>query len=60
MSFSYALCSEVFKTPVEETIRSVAALGFQGIEVAPFTIAPSVDDISESRRREIRQVAEGE
>ena len=60
MSFSYALCSEVFKTPIEETIRSVAALGFQGIEVAPFTIAPSVDDISESRRREIRQIAAGE
>ncbi len=60
MSFSYALCSEVFKTPIEETIRSVAALGFQGIEVAPFTIAPSVDDISESRRREMRQIAAGE
>ena len=60
VSFPYALCSEVFKTPIEETIRAVAALGFQGIEIAPFTIEPDVNDISDGRRREIRRVAEGE
>ena len=60
MSFSYALCSEVFKTPIEETLRAVAALGFQGIEVAPFNIAESVEDVSEARRNEIRQVAASE
>lgn len=58
MSFSFALCSEVFKTPIEETFRTVAALGFQGIEIAPFNIAESVEEVSAKRRREIRQAAE--
>ena len=58
MSFSFALCSEVFKTPIEETIRAVADLGFQGIEIAPFNLAPSVDDVSATRRAEVRQCAE--
>lgn len=60
MSFRYALCSEVYKLPVEETLRRVSAIGFDGLEVAPFTIAESVDDISPARRAEIRRVAEGE
>ena len=57
MSYKYALCSEVFKTPIEETIRSVAAIGFDGIEIAPFNVAPSVDDVSTDRRRELRQIS---
>ena len=60
MSFRYALCSEVFETPIEETIKTVAQLGFDGIELAPFNVAENVDDVSDARRREIRAVAEGE
>ncbi len=52
-----ALCSEVFKTPIEETIRTVAEIGFDGIEIAPFNVAESVDDVSQERRREIRTIA---
>ena len=58
MSFRYALCSEVFKTPIDETIRTVAEIGFDGIEIAPFNVANSVDDVSAERREEIRKVAE--
>ena len=60
MGFSYALCSEVFSGAIEETVRQVAAIGFDGIEIAPFTIADSVDDISAERRKEIRKICEGE
>lgn len=53
----YALCSEVFKTPIEETIRSVADIGFDGVEIAPFNVAESVDDVSPGRRAAIRKLA---
>jgi sugar phosphate isomerase/epimerase len=60
MSFRFALCSEVFRSPLEETLRTVARLGFDGIEVAPFNVAPSVEDVSDARRAELRQVARDE
>lgn len=53
----FALCSEVFQTPIDETIRRVAEIGFDGIEIAPFNVAESVDDISPARRAEIRDLA---
>jgi sugar phosphate isomerase/epimerase len=55
----FALCSEVFKTPLEETIRRVAEIGFDGIEIAPFNAAPTVDEVSPGRRRELARVAAG-
>src|SRR5262245_43828174 len=57
MKFKLALCSEVYKLPIDDTIRRVAELGFQGIEIAPFNVAESVEDVSSARRREIVQVA---
>lgn len=56
MKFSF--CSEVFSTPIEETISQIAEIGFDGIEIAPFNMAESVDDISAQRRREVRKHAE--
>lgn len=55
MSFKFALCSEVYQTPIEETVERVAAIGFDGIEIAPFNVAPSVDDVSEKQRADIRR-----
>ncbi len=57
MSFKLALCSEVFKTPIVDTIQTVAELGFDGIEIAPFTVAESVDDVSAEERKAIRGCA---
>ena len=57
MAFRIALCSEVYKLPLEETIVRVAKLGFDGIEIAPFTVAESVEDVSHERRTTIRNVA---
>lgn len=38
----YALCNEMFgETPHEEVFATVRRLGYTGIEIAPFTLAPS-------------------
>jgi sugar phosphate isomerase/epimerase len=58
MDYRFALCSEVYKTSIDDTIRRVAEIGFHGIEIAPFHVAPSVDEVPVARRREIRRVAE--
>jgi sugar phosphate isomerase/epimerase len=55
----YAICNETFESwPHERICEYVAALGYQGLELAPFTLAPRITDVSPERRREIRSVAE--
>jgi sugar phosphate isomerase/epimerase len=58
LSFRFALCSEVYKTAIDDTIRSIAEIGFDGIEIAPFNVAESADDVSPARRRGLRRLAE--
>ncbi len=58
MSYKLSLCSEVYDLPIEDTLRNVADLGFDGIEIAPFNVAESVDDVSANRRAEIRNIAD--
>ena len=53
----FAICSEVWKTPIEETIRRAADLGFDGIEIAPFNVAADIQDVPPARRKEIRAIA---
>lgn len=53
----YAFCSEVFKGPIESTIRHLAEIGYDGIEIAPFNVAEDVEEVSAKRRTEIRNVA---
>ena len=55
-----AICNETFGDwPFERVFALAAECGYQGIEVAPFTIANDVTDIPAERRREIRKQAEG-
>lgn len=55
----FALCNEMFgDRPMAEIASTAARLGYQGIEVAPFTLAPSVMEITDAKRRETRQVIE--
>ncbi len=52
----FAVCNELFKDwDFEKTLRFVSEVGYQGIEIAPFTLAESVNDISPQRREEIRR-----
>ena len=57
MSYRYALCSEVYKASIDDTIRAAAEIGFDGIEIAPFQIAQDIRDVSPARRHEIRELA---
>lgn len=57
MTFQLALCSEVYDLRLEETIRQVADLGFDGLEIAPFNLAESVNSVSAARRQELRSLA---
>jgi sugar phosphate isomerase/epimerase len=58
-SIRYAICNETFEGwPHERVCEYVAGLGYRGLELAPFTLAPRITDVSPQRRREIRAAAE--
>ncbi|MFL5242489.1 MAG: sugar phosphate isomerase/epimerase family protein [Gemmataceae bacterium] len=55
----YAICNETFEGwPHERVCRFVAGLGYEGLEIAPFTLAPLVTDVSAAERKLIRDQAE--
>jgi sugar phosphate isomerase/epimerase len=54
----FAICSEIFKDwPLDRALRFAKEAGYEGFEVAPFTLAPLVTDITRERRGEIRRMA---
>jgi D-psicose/D-tagatose/L-ribulose 3-epimerase len=61
MRFKYALCNEVFqKMDFAASCRIVKSAGFSGIEIAPFTLADHLDEISPARRKELRDIIKSE
>jgi sugar phosphate isomerase/epimerase len=54
----FAICNEIFQGwKIEDVLAHAAGLGYQGVEVAPFTLANSVSDISPRERQRIRDAA---
>ena len=54
-----AVCNELFQGwPIAEIFEYAARIGYGGVEIAPFTVADSVRDISSGKRKEIRRTAE--
>lgn len=54
-----SVCNELFEGwPIEKVFEYAAGLGYDGVEIAPYTLADSVRKISPKRRRAIRQAAE--
>jgi sugar phosphate isomerase/epimerase len=54
----FAICNEIFRDwPIEKTLAYAAQLGYQGVEIAPFTLANSVTEIPAAERRAIRETA---
>jgi sugar phosphate isomerase/epimerase len=55
----YAICNETFEGWDHPRVCPlVAELGYQGLEIAPFTLAGRITEVSAERRRELRQQAQ--
>ncbi len=50
-----ALCNELFRANLEGAIAAGAEFGYDGLELAPFTLADSARDLSAAQRTKIRQ-----
>jgi len=54
----FAICNELFKGwDFRRVVEFVAAIGYDGLEIAPFTLAEHVDGISPDRRNEMNLIA---
>lgn len=55
----YAICNETFEGWDHARVcRFVADLGYTGLELAPFTLAPRITDVTPEQRRVLRRQAE--
>jgi len=54
----FAICNEIFQGwKIEDVFAYAAKVGYDGVEIAPFTLANSVLDIGASERTRIREAA---
>ena len=55
----FAICNETFVDwPLDKSFEFSRECGYSGIEIAPFTMAPDVKEISAQQRTEVRRLAE--
>ena len=55
----YAICNETFEGWEHSRICArIAELGYTGLEIAPFTLAPLITEVSAAQRATLRQQAE--
>jgi sugar phosphate isomerase/epimerase len=53
------ICNELFEGwEFNRVCRTVKDIGYDGIEIAPFTLAPLITDLSPERRLELRAIVE--
>ena len=57
--WKHAICNETFEGWDHARVCSTsAALGYEGLEVAPFTLAPRIGQVDAETRRRVRSTAE--
>jgi sugar phosphate isomerase/epimerase len=55
------MCNEAFEqTPFRDVCHTLRSIGYEGIEIAPFTLAPDPVDISAGQRREYADIINSE
>src|ERR1043166_5841382 len=58
-TMKFAICNEIFQNwKLEDIFPFVAKTGYDAVEIAPFTIAKYVTEISADERQRIRALAE--
>jgi sugar phosphate isomerase/epimerase len=56
----FAICNEIFQGwPIEAVLSHCASLGYDGVEIAPFTLGKTAREITPATRRVIRETAAG-
>ncbi len=59
--FRQAICNEIYeKRALQDVCRSVREIGYDGIEIAPFTLAERPSDMGAAQRREYRDAIASE
>ena len=59
--YQFAVCNEMFgQIPFEQVCQQVGALGYTGLEIAPFTLAEDPAGLPETRRAELRGAMKNE
>lgn len=54
----FAICNEIYQGwKLDDTLTHAARLGYAAVEIAPFTLANSVNDISPTERQRIKELA---
>ena len=58
-SMRYAICNETFEGwDHAKVCRTCAELGYTGLEIAPFTLAPRITDVTLDQRKKLKAEAE--
>ncbi len=53
------ICNELFENwTFERVCQTVKQIGYDGLEIAPFTLAAKITDVSPARRRELKSIVE--
>jgi D-psicose/D-tagatose/L-ribulose 3-epimerase len=55
--FRFSVCNEVFeRTPFLQAIKTIGVLGYDGVEIAPFTLAEVPAAVTPAQRSEYRRI----
>src|SRR5262249_46629619 len=58
LSMKFAICNEIFRGwKPDRVFEYTAGIGYSAVEIAPFTLANSVNDVSAAERQALRNAA---